>query len=81
MTRAIKIEGITAMDDTSANILRVISLHLGERSEARVPYMLIAKSLNISRATVSSAVKRMIQRGTLRVNDGKLSICNSILLD
>lgn len=81
MTRAIKIEGITAIDETSANILRVISLHLGERSEGRVPYMLIAKSLNISRATVSSAVNRMVTRGTLRIHEGKISICNSIVLD
>ena len=36
MTRAIKIENLTKIDATSAQILRVISLHLGAEPAAFV---------------------------------------------
>ena len=80
MTKAIKIENLTKIDATSAQILRVISLHLGEDSAAFVDYKLIARSLNIDRDTVRSAVNRMIKNGVLKKKDGKLSIQNAVLV-
>lgn len=78
MTRAIKIEDIKGIDDTAAQILRVIALHLGERDAARVNYEVIAKSLNISRNAVGSAVRRMVRKGFLKVDDGKISIPKAV---
>ncbi len=80
MTRALRIENLTELDKTSAQILRVISLHLGEDSSAFVDYKLIARSLNIDRDTVRSAVNRMIKNGVLKKTDGKLSIQNAVLI-
>ena len=74
MTRALKIEKLTEIDKTSAQILRVISLHLGADEAAFVDYSLIARSLNIDRDTVRSAVNRMKKK------DGKLSIQNAVLV-
>ena len=79
MTRALKIENLTELDKTSAQILRVISLHLGEDSAAFVDYKLIAGSLNIDRDTVRKAVNRMIRSKILQKENGKLSIRNSVL--
>lgn len=80
MTRALKIENLTEIDKTSAQILRVISLHLGEDSAAFVDYELIAKSLNLDRDTVRKAVNRMIKNRTLKIENGKLSIPNAIVV-
>lgn len=80
MTRALRIENLTELDKTSAQILRVISLQLGEDSAAFVDYKLIARSLNIDRDTVRSAVNRMIKNGVLKKKDGKLSIQNAVLV-
>ena len=80
MTKAIKIENLTKIDATSAQILRVISQHLGEDSAAFVDYSLLAKSLNLDRDTVRKAVNRMIKNGVLKKKDGKLSIQNAVLV-
>ncbi len=45
MPRAIKIEDLQKIDETSARILRVIALRLGEESEGYVDYTHIARSL------------------------------------
>ena len=81
MTRALKIEKLTEIDKTSAQILRVISLPLGADEAAFVDYELIAKSLNLDRDTVRKAVNRMIKNGVLKKMDGKLSIQNSVVLN
>ncbi|MBS5023199.1 MAG: hypothetical protein KH054_08590 [Firmicutes bacterium] len=81
MTRALKIEKLTEIDKTSAQILRVISLHLGADEAGFVDYELIAKSLNLDRDTVRKAVNRMIKNGVLKKMDGKLSIQNSVVLN
>lgn len=80
MTRALKIEDLTELDRTAAQILRVISLHIGDKPSAFVDYKLIARSLNIDRDTVRCAVKRMIKNGVLKKKDGKLSIQNAVLV-
>lgn len=80
MTRALKIENLTELDKTSAQILRVISLHLGADNAAFVDYGLIARSLNLDRDTVRKAVNRMIKNGVLKKTDGKLSIQNAVLV-
>ena len=80
MTRALRIENLTELDKTSVQILRVISLHLGEDSAAFVDYSLIAKSLNLERDTVRKAVNRMIKNKILKKENGKLSIQNAILV-
>ena len=59
-TRAIKIDELKPIDETSVQILRVISLHLGQDPSAFVDYKLIAGSLNIDRDTVRKAVNRMM---------------------
>lgn len=81
MTRALKIENLTEIDKTASQVLRVISLHIGADEAAFVDYALIAKSLNVKRSVVSSAVDRMIQNKILKVENGKLAILNSVLLN
>lgn len=81
MTRAIKIENLNEIDKTSAQILRVISLHLGAEEAAFVDYNLIAESLNLDRDTVRKAVNRMIKNGVLTKADGKLSIKNAVVVE
>ena len=81
MTRALKIENLTEIDKTASQVLRVISLHIGADEAAFVDYSLIAKSLNLKRKVVSSAVDRMIQNKILKVENGKLAILNSVLLN
>jgi len=80
MTRALKIENLAAIDETSAQVLRVISLHLGEEAEKRVDYQLIADSLNISRDTVRKAVNRMVKNRTLAKRNGMLSIPGAVMV-
>lgn len=80
MERALKIAELKPMDKTAIDVLRVISLHLGNDSEKRVDYNLIAKSLNITRDTVSKAINRMVERGVLRRKNGKLSILNVVVV-
>lgn len=81
MTRAIKIENLPPLDDTSVQILRIIALKQGENDSVYVSYATIAKSLNIARGAVSSSVKRMIARGVLKAENGKLSIQNTVRLN
>lgn len=81
MTRAIKIENLKPIDETSAEILRIISLHLGEETEKRIEYQLIADSLGISRDTVRKAVNRMIKKRTLAKKNGKLSIPDAVIVN
>lgn len=80
-TRAIKIDELKPIDETSVQILRVISLHLGQDPSAFVDYKLIAKSLNLDRDTVRKAVNRMIRSKILQKENGKLSIRNSVLVE
>ena len=80
MKRAIKIEKLKPIDKTSVDVLRVISLHLGDEKAKYVDYDVIAKSLNISRDTVSKSVNRMVKSGILSKKDGKLSILNAVLV-
>lgn len=80
MERALKIAELKPMDKTAIDVLRVISLHLGDDAEKRVDYNLIADSLNISRDTVSKAINRMVKRGVLRRKNGKLSILNAVVV-
>ena len=80
MTRAIKIENLKAIDETSAQILRIISLHLGEENEKRVDYALIARSLNVSRDTVRKAVNRMVKNRVLVKRNGMLSIPGTVIV-
>ncbi|HIU58874.1 MAG TPA: hypothetical protein IAC57_02110 [Candidatus Scatosoma pullistercoris] len=80
-TRAIKIDELKPIDETSVQILRVISLHLGQDPSAFVDYKLIARSLNIDRDTVRKAVNRMIRSKILQKENGKLSIRNSVLVE
>ena len=65
----------------SAQILRVISLHLGADSAAFVDYKTIAKSLNMDRDTVRKAINRMIKNRILKIENGKLSIPNAVLVN
>ena len=81
MTRALKIEDLTEIDETSAQILRVISLHLGEETEKRVEYQLIADSLHLTRDTVRKAVNRMIKRRTLAKRNGMFSIPGAVIVN
>ena len=80
-TRAIRIDELKPIDETSVQILRVISLHLGQDPSAFVDYKLIARSLNIDRDTVRKAVNRMIRSKILQKENGKLSIRNSVLVE
>lgn len=80
MKRALKIENLKPIDKTAVDVLRVISLHLGDEESKYVDYDVIAKSLNITRDTVAKAVNRMVEHGVLRKKHGKLSILNSVLV-
>ncbi len=81
MERAFKIKDIPELDKTSAQVLRVIALKLGERNEAFVDFTMIAKSLNLKRAVVSSSVKRLVKNKLVMEEHGKLSMPASILVD
>ncbi len=81
MTRAIRIEELKAIDGTSAQILRVISLHLGEKSEGWVDYKVIAKSLNLARDTVRKSVNRMVKDKVLKKEGSKLSIVGAVIIN
>lgn len=80
MKKAIKIEDLpSGLDETAVQVFRVIVLKLGDRSRGRVEYMQIAASLNVSRAVVSKAVKRLKRKGVLAfVKGGELEILNVI---
>lgn len=80
-TRAIKIDELKPIDETSVQILRVISLHLGQNPSAFVDYKIIARSLNLDRDTVRKSVNRMIRSRILQKENGKLSIRNAVLID
>ena len=80
-TRAIKIDELKPIDETSVQILRVISLHLGQNPSAFVDYKTIARSLNLDRDTVRKSVNRMIRCKILQKENGKLSIRNAVLID
>lgn len=81
MTRALKIENLAAIDETAVQILRVISLHAGEKDAAYVNYTLIAKSLGLKRQVVAAAVDRMKENKILAEENGKLKILNSVLVN
>lgn len=80
-TRAIKIDELKPIDETSVQILRVISIHLGQNPSAFVDYKIIARSLNLDRDTVRKSVNRMIRSRILQKENGKLSIRNAVLID
>ena len=81
LTKAIKIKDIQPIDETAVHVLRAISQHLGDRESGFVNYTAIGRVINEPRAVVASAVKRMIARGILREENGKLSIANAILIE
>ncbi|MBQ4053079.1 MAG: hypothetical protein IJD33_01940 [Clostridia bacterium] len=81
MELAIKIKDLVGIDDTAASVLRVIALHVADQPSAFVGYSLIAKSLNLERATVAKAVERLKQKRIVSVKDGGLAIEKAILLD
>lgn len=81
MIRALKIENLKEIDKTSAQVLRVISLHLGADEAAFVDYKEIAKSLKMKRGTVQKAVNRMVENEVLEMKDGKISILNAVVLN
>ncbi len=80
MKRAIKIENLPALDETSRDVLRVIALHLGDREGAYVDYTTIAKSLDLTRPAVASAVERLKKKRVLAEEHGRLKIINSVLV-
>ena len=79
--KAIKIQDLTAIDETSVQILRTIALHLGEREQGRVNYMMIAKSLKLERSVVRSAVNRMIKKGILEKHGDELAISKAVMVE
>ena len=80
MTRAIRIEDLKPLCDTDIQILRIISLHLGDESARRVDYNTIARSLAIDRDTVRKSVNRMLRKRILTCENGKLAIQNAVLV-
>lgn len=81
MTRAIKIDGLASLCDTDIQILRAISLHLGSDDARWVDYNILAKSLDIERDTVRKSVNRMVCKKVLKIEDGKLSIQNAVMVN
>lgn len=80
MTRALKIENLKAIDKTSVQILRTISLYLADKDAVRVDYNKIALSLNITRETVRKSINRMVKSKILKVSDGKISIADAVMV-
>ena len=81
MTRAIKLGDLVPLDETSIQVLRVVSLHMGEKTEAYVDYKLIADSLDLDRDTVRKAVNRMVAKKVLSKRNGKLTIEKAIVVN
>lgn len=70
-----------SIDETALQILRAIALHLGDREKGRVNYTLIAKSLDVRRSVVRSAVNRMLEKGILKKDGDELAISNAVMVD
>ncbi|MBQ8284398.1 MAG: winged helix-turn-helix transcriptional regulator [Clostridia bacterium] len=81
MEKAIKIDDYVALDQTSVEILKIISTLLGKEKEGRVSYNLIADILEIDRDTVRKSVNRMVDKNVLRKQDKKLSIQNAVVVE
>ena len=80
MKKAIKIEDLpSGLDETAVQVLRIIALKLGERQRGRVEYMHIAQSLNMSRAAVAKAVKRLAKSRAIKfLRTGEMEILNAV---
>ena len=83
MKKAIKIEDLpSGLDETAIQVLRIIALKLGECQRGRVEYMHIAQSLNMSRATVSKAVKRLAKSRVIKfLRTGEMEILNAVNIE
>lgn len=80
MKKAIKIEDLpSGLDETAVQVLRIIAIKLGERQRGRVEYMKIAASLDVDRAVVSKAVKRLARKRMIKFyKNGELEILNVV---
>ena len=76
----VEIDYIQPLDQTAVDVLRIISVLLGQQTSGFVDYNLIASIMTdnnggkVERDTVRKAVNRMIKKGVLKKEDGKLSI-------
>lgn len=80
MTRAIKIEDLPSLDDTAIQVLRVISIKLGEKDEGFVDYKIIGDSIDVDRDVVSKAVKRLQRKRIISIKDKKMKILKTVFV-
>ena len=77
---AIKIEDLPPLDPTCVQVLRVIVLKLAGKRRGRVEYKAIGKSINKERDVVAKAVRRLIKKGVLTIENNELVLLNVVEL-
>lgn len=75
---AIKVEDLPPLDATCVQVLRVIVLKLAGKRRGRVEYKAIGKAINKDRDVVAKAVRRLIKKQVLTIEDNELVLLNGI---
>ena len=75
---AIKVEDLPPLDATCVQVLRCIVLKLGGKRRGRVEYKAIGRSINKERDVVAKAVRRLIEKGVLVIENNELVLLNVI---
>ena len=75
---AIKIEDLPALDATCVQVLRCIVLKLAGKRRGRVEYKAIGRSINTARDVVAKAVRRLVEKDILGIEDGELVLLNVV---
>ncbi|MBQ8291905.1 MAG: winged helix-turn-helix domain-containing protein [Clostridia bacterium] len=78
MEKAIKLDKLKKIDETSAKVFKALSEELGDASK-HVSYTAIAARLKLSRNAVRYAVDRMIADGLVQCKDGELSVAEVLV--
>ena len=75
---AIKVEDLPSLDATCVQVLRCVVLKLCGKRRGRVEYREIGKSINKDRDVVAKAVKRLIQKEILSIENDELVLLNVV---
>lgn len=77
---AIKVEDLPPLDATCVQVLRCIVLKLAGERRGRVEYKVIGKSINKDRDVVAKAVRRLIKKQVLTIENNELVLLNVVEL-
>lgn len=77
---AIKVEDLPPLDPTCVQVLRCIVLKLGGERRGRVEYKVIGKSINKDRDVVAKAVRRLMKKQVLTIENKELVLLKVVEL-